>query len=90
MVYFTVVTLATVGYGDITPLSEEGRICVIILIIIVLIVIPKETNELIRLMGLSSFYARDIYKWNPEVPHIVICGYVSVSALRNLCRELFH
>ena len=41
MVYFTVVTLATVGYGDVTPKSEEGRVCVIILIIIVLVVIPK-------------------------------------------------
>jgi len=41
MVYMTVVTLSTVGYGDITPKSEEGKVCVIILIIIVLIVIPK-------------------------------------------------
>jgi len=41
MVYFTVVTLATVGYGDVTPQSEEGRVCVIVLIIIVLVVIPK-------------------------------------------------
>lgn len=90
MVYFTVVTLATVGYGDVTPKSEEGRVCVIILIIIVLVVIPKQTNELIRLMGLQSVYARDFYKWNPEVPHIIICGYVSVPALKNFCNELFH
>jgi voltage-gated potassium channel Kch len=41
MVYFTVVTLSTVGYGDVVPLSEEGRVCVIVLIIIVLVVIPK-------------------------------------------------
>jgi hypothetical protein len=90
MIYFTVVTLATVGYGDVTPKSEEGRLCVIILIIIVLTVIPKQTNELIRLMGLQSVYARDFYKWNPEVPHIIVCGYVSVPALKNFCNELFH
>jgi voltage-gated potassium channel Kch len=41
MIYFTVVTLATVGYGDVVPHSEEGRVCVIVLIIIVLVVIPK-------------------------------------------------
>lgn len=52
MVYFTVVTLSTVGYGDVVPLSEEGRACVIVLIIIVLTIIPKQLNELIRLMGL--------------------------------------
>ncbi|CAD8072511.1 unnamed protein product [Paramecium primaurelia] len=90
MVYFTVVTLATVGYGDVTPQTEEGRVCVIVLIIIVLVVIPKQMNELIRLMGLQSVYARAFYKWNPEVPHIIICGHVSVAALRNFCSELFH
>lgn len=41
MIYFTVVTLATVGYGDIQAYTEEGRVCVMILIIIVLVVIPK-------------------------------------------------
>ena len=44
MIYFVVVTLATVGYGDVVPESEEGRVCVIILIIIVLVLIPKQTN----------------------------------------------
>lgn len=41
MIYFTIVTLSTVGYGDVIPQSEEGRVCVIVLIIIVLVVIPK-------------------------------------------------
>lgn len=47
-------------------------------------------NELIRLMGLQSVYARSFYKANPEVPHIIICGYVSVAALKNFCNELYH
>ena len=50
MIYFVVVTSATVGYGDITPKSEEGRIIVIILIVILIVLIPKQTNELINLM----------------------------------------
>jgi hypothetical protein len=51
MIYFVVVTLATVGYGDVVPYSEWGRVTVIILIVIVIELIPKQTNELIRLMG---------------------------------------
>lgn len=93
MVYFVVVTLATginykknniylVGFGDVVPHSELGRLSVIILIIIVIIVIPKQTNELIRLMGMQSKYARDVYKSNLEVPHIIICGHVTVEALK--------
>ena len=56
MIYFVVVTLSTVGYGDVTPQSEEGRVSVIVLIIIVIVLIPKQTNELIRLMGFKNVY----------------------------------
>ena len=52
MIYFVVVTLATVGYGDVIPYSEQGRVCVIIFIVIVLVLLPKQTNELIRLLGM--------------------------------------
>jgi hypothetical protein len=61
MIYFVVVTLATVGYGDITPYSQSGRVCVIIFIGVVLVLIPKQTNELMRLMGMQSPYAREVY-----------------------------
>ena len=90
MVYFVVVTLATVGYGDIVPVTELGRVCVIVLIVLAVVLIPKQTNELIRLMGLQSPYARATYKANAEVPHIIISGHVSVAALKNFCNELFH
>jgi len=52
MIYFVVVSLSTVGYGDITPKSELGRVCVIFLIIVAIVVLPKQTNELIRLLSI--------------------------------------
>jgi len=89
-IYFVVVTLSTVGYGDVTPVSELGQLCVMLFILFALVIIPKQTNELIRLMGMQSYYARAIYKPNAEMPHILISGYVGVSALKNFCVELFH
>jgi len=88
--YYIVVTLSTVGYGDIFPITELGRFVIIMLIILALYLIPKQTNELIKLMSITSVYARASYKANNEVPHIVICGHVSVDALKNFCYELFH
>jgi hypothetical protein len=90
MVYFTIVTLSTVGYGDVVPETELGRLVVMILIMTTIVLIPQQTNELIRLMGMQSVYARAHYKSNSEVPHLVVTGHVGVPALKNFCFELFH
>ncbi len=79
------------GFGDYFPHTDFGKLFVMLLIIYTVVVfIPMQTNELLRLMGLKSFYARKIYKPNPEIPHIVITGYVVCKALKTFCEELFH
>ncbi|MCQ2815709.1 MAG: ion channel, partial [archaeon] len=88
--YFTIITLSTVGYGDIVPLNEIGRIVIILLILFTSYLVPKYTNELLVILENSSVYSRGIYKHNPEIPHLVICGDVSLDALKNFCNELFH
>ena len=90
MIYFVVVTLATVGYGDVVPESEAGRICVMLLILFTIVLIPMQTNRLIRLMSQQTYYARRVYKANSEVPHLLVTGYVTMSALRDFSMELFH
>jgi hypothetical protein len=83
--------VATVGYGDYYPHTDGGKVFVMCLILYTIVIfIPQQTNELLLLMGLKSFYARKIYKSNPEIPHIVVTGYVAVQALENFCQELFH
>lgn len=84
------VTLATVGYGDIYPISEGGRAAVVAFIILALVLLPKQTNELIRLIGTQSVYAREVYKSAAEVPHIVVCGDIELNSFKNFCKELFH
>ena len=88
--YFIFTTTATIGYGDIYPLTEFGRIIIIILICIMVILVPQKISELMSILGNSSVYSRDIYKSNIEVPHLVIFGHVTVESLKNFCNELFH
>jgi hypothetical protein len=51
-VYFVIVTLLTIGYGDINPSSNRGMLVVIFLMIITVVLIPSSTNELLRLKDL--------------------------------------
>jgi len=89
-IYYTVITLSTVGYGDIYPISETSRIVIICLIILAAYMIPLKTGDLLALLKDTSIYSREIYKSNPEIPHIVVCGYISVDAMISFCQELFH
>ncbi|CAM9604592.1 unnamed protein product [Pylaiella littoralis] len=46
--YFTIVTLSTVGYGDILPVSDWSRIIIAVVIIFALTYIPLEVNMLVE------------------------------------------
>ena len=89
-VYFTVVTVATVGFGDIYPLSVAGKFLVIILIATTIVVISNETNTLFAMLALKSVYARNAYvppKGSP--PHVVICGFVDYTNLSSFLEEFY-
>jgi len=46
--YFVVVTMTTVGYGDVTPLSQGGRLMTLLMIFTGVLFIPWQLSELIR------------------------------------------
>ncbi|MEM7591652.1 MAG: ion transporter [Cyanobacteria bacterium P01_A01_bin.83] len=45
--YFVVVTMTTVGYGDVTPLSQAGRMMTVLMIFTGVLFIPWQLSELI-------------------------------------------
>jgi voltage-gated potassium channel len=46
--YFTIVTLTTVGFGDITPLSEAGKWVTVLMILSGIILIPWQASQIIK------------------------------------------
>ena len=51
-IYFIIVSLTTVGYGDITPISILAKFTMVVFVFFILAVIPSQTDELINLYQL--------------------------------------
>jgi voltage-gated potassium channel len=47
-VYFSVVTMTTVGFGDVTPISETGRLLTVLMILSGIALIPWQLGDLIK------------------------------------------
>ena len=75
--YYTVVTLSTTGYGDITPVSPSARF------LNVLVVTPARVLFLIILVGTTLEVLTEQYRttlrltrWRRTVKdHVIVCGY---------------
>ncbi len=53
-VYFAVATMTTVGYGDITPISQLGRLLAVMMILTGIALIPWQVGDLIRQLVKTS------------------------------------
>lgn len=88
--YMTVITLATVGYSEVHPLSEAGRIFTIFLIFFGVGILAYAVGSLIQFMvegRLQQVLGRK--KLEKQIgklrDHYLICGYGRIGSL--ICRE---
>ena len=79
-VYFSIVTLTTVGFGDITPISQNGRIITIFMIVSGIIFIPWQLANAIRRIFLTTHKVKTICKGcgleyhDRDATHCKACG----------------
>lgn len=88
-IYFTVVTMSTVGYGDILPKSDDARLFVVSLIVVGITVFVTSLSALVGpiLQGrLSHILEPRKAKKMRRVDHYVIAGTGALA--RNTAREL--
>ncbi|MES9936038.1 MAG: potassium channel protein [Sedimenticola sp.] len=78
-IYWALVTISTVGYGDITPVTTEGRVITLVLIICGIVVISFTTsvivaafNDKMQEMRENRVYA-ELEKRKGK--HTIICGF---------------
>lgn len=89
-IYFTIVTLGTVGYGDIHPTSTLGRIFASLFIIVNIMILAFFVGQIgERLIKQKIEEVLGIERMEEIEDHIIICGYgrigkVIVSELKEM------
>jgi voltage-gated potassium channel len=88
--YMTVITLTTVGYEEVHPLSSPGRVFTIILLLVGVLTFFYTVTELVRVV-ISGEVQQLLGKRRMERSlaglsnHMIICGYGRMG--RHVCRE---
>eukprot|EP01012_Entosiphon_sulcatum_P068499 TRINITY_DN9872_c0_g1_i1.p1 TRINITY_DN9872_c0_g1~~TRINITY_DN9872_c0_g1_i1.p1 ORF type:complete len:1146 (-),score=151.98 TRINITY_DN9872_c0_g1_i1:3208-6645(-) len=88
-VYFMVITMATVGYGDYSPHTVLGKMCVCIVVIAAVVIIPLRVNKLLGVLELSNPYAKRFVRTGVK-RHVVVTGRITTVTLKPFLEEFFH
>ena len=82
-VYFTIVTLTTVGFGDITPMTQLGKLFTVLMILSGVVLIPWQAGRLIRLLLSAEQHKKLVVCQNcghdrhdPDATHCKMCGSI--------------
>ena len=88
--YFTIITISTVGYGDYYPTTIVGKFSTCFMILGSLASITDSVNKLVDLMSIHSPYARASYKAGKGHQHCIVCGAITPATLHDFFQEFFH
>uniref|UniRef100_K3W5X5 Calcium-activated potassium channel BK alpha subunit domain-containing protein n=1 Tax=Globisporangium ultimum (strain ATCC 200006 / CBS 805.95 / DAOM BR144) TaxID=431595 RepID=K3W5X5_GLOUD len=91
-VYFVFVTISTVGYGDISPKNTASQLFVIIMIIVVVTVIPRQINRLVELSKLQHGYMHSYSTRKRSARnggHVVVTGSISYESAAEFLSEFY-
>lgn len=86
--YFLVVTLSTVGYGDIQPTNWRSQYFIVLTIMLGLVFVPGQASALYTLFSHYSVYSHRSYT-SPHA-HIVVAGSITTARVRRFVSEFYH
>lgn len=88
-IYFIVVTLSTVGYGDIGAKTSSGRVFVTLFILLVLATFASFIPELAEFLFARSQYLGSYGKESGR-KHVIVCGHINYASVSAFLTDFLH
>ncbi|XP_035717522.1 calcium-activated potassium channel slowpoke-like isoform X30 [Vespa mandarinia] len=88
-VYFLIVTMSTVGYGDVYCQTILGRTFLVFFLLVGLAIFASSIPEIIELVGSRSKYSGE-YKREHGKRHIVVCGHITYESVSHFLKDFLH
>ncbi|XP_071036204.1 calcium-activated potassium channel slowpoke-like isoform X1 [Parasteatoda tepidariorum] len=88
-VYFLIVTMSTVGYGDIYCETSLGRGFIVLFILVGLAVFASCIPEIIDLVGTRPKYGGE-FRQEHGKRHIVVCGHINYDSVSYFLKDFLH
>ncbi|ETP05919.1 hypothetical protein F441_17586 [Phytophthora nicotianae CJ01A1] len=89
LLYFVVVSISTLGYGDISPVSMIGKFVIAFVILFTFIVVPIQVNRIQATITSHTDYS-SAYSEAKLHPHVILTGFVNADSLSVFFGEFFH
>ncbi|XP_071543195.1 calcium-activated potassium channel slowpoke isoform X47 [Panulirus ornatus] len=88
-VYFLIVTMSTVGYGDVYCHTVFGRTFLVFFLLVGLAVFASWIPEITEIVGNRSKYGGE-YKRSHGRRHIVVCGHITYESVSHFLKDFLH
>ncbi|XP_043663288.1 calcium-activated potassium channel slowpoke isoform X16 [Vespula pensylvanica] len=88
-VYFLIVTMSTVGYGDVYCQTVLGRTFLVFFLLVGLAIFASCIPEIIDLIGTRNKYGGTL-KNERGRRHIVVCGHITYESVSHFLKDFLH
>ncbi|XP_038108963.1 calcium-activated potassium channel slowpoke isoform X16 [Culex quinquefasciatus] len=88
-VYFLIVTMSTVGYGDVYCETVLGRTFLVFFLLVGLAIFASCIPEIIDLIGTRPKYGGTL-KNERGRRHIVVCGHITYESVSHFLKDFLH
>ncbi|EEZ97457.2 Calcium-activated potassium channel slowpoke-like Protein [Tribolium castaneum] len=88
-VYFLIVTMSTVGYGDVYCHTVLGRTFLVFFLLVGLAIFASCIPEIIDLIGTRPKYGGTL-KNERGRRHIVVCGHITYESVSHFLKDFLH